>query len=96
MHERRRFERRPTSIRVEISHKAFGIIVGYCRDISDGGASVMLESELRPPVGTNVNVIFKKVSGQVNDEPVEMKIVHQHRNLIGLMFAGGIPPKRFF
>ncbi len=96
MHERRRFERRPTSIRVEITHDAFGKIIGYAKDISDGGASVMLEGELRPPVGTTVNVVFKKVSGQVNEEPVEMKIVHQHRNLFGLMFSGGIPPRRLF
>ncbi|WP_317930618.1 PilZ domain-containing protein [Halioxenophilus sp. WMMB6] len=96
MHERRQFERRPTSIRVEILHDAFGKIVGYARDISDGGASVMLEGEVRPPVGTEVKVIFKKVSGTVNEEPVAMKIVHQHRNLIGLMFCGGIVPRRFF
>ncbi|BFM06429.1 PilZ domain-containing protein [Halioxenophilus aromaticivorans] len=87
MHERRRFERRPSSIRVEITHGAFGRIVGYARDISDGGASVMLEGELRPPVGTVVSVVFKKVSGQVNEKPVNMQVMHQNKNNIGLMFA---------
>lgn len=87
MSERRRFERRPTSIRVEISHQAFGKVIGYTRDISDGGASVMLEGDLRPPVGTVVSVVFKKVTGTVNEEPVNMQIMHQHRNIIGLMFA---------
>lgn len=87
MHERRRFERRPSSIRVEISHSAFGKIIGYARDISDGGASVILEGEVRPPVGTKVSVVFKKVSGTVNQEPVSMQVVHQYRDVIGLMFA---------
>lgn len=87
MHERRRFERRPTSIRVEITHDAFGRIIGYARDISDGGASVMLEGELRPPIGTVVSVVFKKVSGTVNEEPVTMQVMHQNKNLIGLMFT---------
>jgi len=89
MHERRRFERRPTSIRVEITHEAFGKLIGYARDISDGGASVLLEGEIRPPVGTVVNVVFRKVSGAINEEPVAMKIMHQNRNLLGLMFAAG-------
>jgi c-di-GMP-binding flagellar brake protein YcgR len=88
MDERRRFERRPTSIRVEISHTAFGKIIGYTQDISDGGASVRLESEMRPPKGTEVEVVFKKVSGVINEEPAKMTIVHQHRSVIGLMFSG--------
>lgn len=89
MSERRRYERRPTSIRVEISHEAFGRIIGHTRDISDGGASVMLDGELRPPVGTVVSVVFKKVTGTVNEEPVNMQVMHQNRNVIGLMFAPG-------
>ena len=88
MDERRRFERRPTSIRVEMTHPAFGMIVGFTRDISDGGASVLIENYQLPPNGTIVDVCFKKVVGAINDDPVKMQIRYQHRNIVGLMFQG--------
>jgi len=85
--ERRRFQRKPTSIRVEISHPAFGTVIGFARDVSDGGASVLVENQSLPPVGTVVQVKFKKVGGSINAEPVQMRVMHQHRNVVGLMFA---------
>ncbi|MGH1469667.1 MAG: PilZ domain-containing protein [Cellvibrionaceae bacterium] len=85
--ERRRFERKSTTIRVEITHPAFGTIIGFTQDISDGGASVVIENQPNPPVGTVVNVLFKKMVGAINEEPVAMKVMHQHRNVVGLMFA---------
>jgi len=85
--ERRRFERKSTTIRVEITHPAFGTIVGFTQDISDGGASVVIENQPNPPVGTEVSVIFKKMVGAINEEPVRMKVMHHHRNLVGLMFT---------
>lgn len=88
MDDRRRFERRPTSIRVEMTHPAFGTIIGFAKDISDGGASVLIENQPVPPVGTVVDVLFRKVAGAINESPVKMKVMHQHRNLAGLMFAG--------
>jgi c-di-GMP-binding flagellar brake protein YcgR len=87
--ERRRFERKSTTIRVEITHPAFGTIVGFTQDISDGGASVIIENHPSPPVGTQVSVRFKKMVGAINEEPVNMKVVHHHRNAIGLMFSPG-------
>ncbi|MCV6627010.1 MAG: PilZ domain-containing protein [Cellvibrionaceae bacterium] len=87
VNERRRFERKPTSIRVEISHSAFGTIVGFARDVSDGGASVLIENQSLPPVGTLVQVRFKKLVGSINSEPAQMRVMHQHRNVVGLMFA---------
>lgn len=89
MEDRRRFERTPTSIRVELTHPSIGTIVGFTRDISDGGAQVVIENQPIPPVGTVVNVVFKKVVGPVNAEPVRMKIMHTHRNVAGLMFVVG-------
>lgn len=86
MEERRRYERTSTAIRVEISHPSFGTIVGFTQDISDGGARVVIDNHPIPPVGTVVNVVFKKVVGPVNAEPVPMKVMHCHRNNIGLMF----------
>ncbi len=85
--ERRRFERKSTSLRVEISHAAFGTIIGSARDVSDGGAQVLIENNPIPPVGTEVMVRFKKMVGSINEEPVAMKVMHQYRNTIGLMFV---------
>ncbi len=85
--ERRRFERTSTSIRVEITHPAFGTIVGFTQDISDGGASVKVDNQPNPPVGTVVSVKFKRMVGAINEDPVSMKVMHQHKNLVGLMFA---------
>ncbi len=85
--DRRRFERRPTSIRVEITNPSFGTIIGFARDISDGGASVLIENAPLPPIGTVVSVRFKKVVGAINEEPVDMQVMYQTRNVIGLMFT---------
>ena len=87
MDERRQFERQPSSLKVNIQHPAFGIITGFARDISDGGAQVHIENQPCPPVGTVVNVTFKKMIGAINQEPVEMKVMHSHRNIVGLMFV---------
>ncbi|TVZ38313.1 PilZ domain-containing protein [Alteromonadaceae bacterium 2753L.S.0a.02] len=86
MLERRKFERTPTSIRVEMIHPAFGTIIGFTRDISDGGAQVSIERHPTPPVGTIVSVRFHKVVGPINEEPVSMKVMHASRNTVGLMF----------
>ena len=87
MDERRRYERKPTSIRVEMSNPNFGTIIGFARDISDGGASVVIDGHIIPPIGTEVNVRFRKIIGPINAEPVKMTLMHQDRNTIGLMFS---------
>lgn len=87
MIERRMFERTSTSVRVEMSHPGFGTIVGFTKDISDGGALVQIENQPSPPVGTEVMVKFKKAIGPINIEPVRMRVVHQLRSTIGLMFC---------
>lgn len=86
--ERRKFERTPTSIRVEIKHPSIGTIIGFAKDISDGGAQVTIENHSTPPVGTLVDVQFKKLAGPINEEPVPMRVMHARRNVIGLMFVG--------
>lgn len=85
--ERRRFERKQTAIRVEMSHPAIGMMIGSTQDISDGGASVVVDNRTIPPIGTVLNVTFKKVAGAVNLEPVSMKIVYIHKQVVGLMFC---------
>jgi len=84
--ERRKYERTPTGVRVEMRHPAFGVIVGFAKDISDGGAQVSIENHPIPPTGTIVDVNFKKMIGPVNAEPVSMRVMHTRRNTIGLMF----------
>ncbi|ABD81879.1 PilZ domain-containing protein [Saccharophagus degradans] len=89
MEERRKYERTPTSIRVEISHPAFGYIIGSAKDVSDGGAQVTVENlPTVPPVGTIVDVKFKKLVGRINETPVPMRVMHTYRNVLGLMFVG--------
>lgn len=90
MNERRIFERTSTSVRVEMTHPSFGTIIGFAKDISDGGAQVQIENQVSPPVGTEVLVKFKKAVGAINADPVRMKVVHQMRNTIGLMFIKGL------
>ena len=84
---RRRFERKVAAIRVEMMHPSIGMMIGSTQDISDGGASVQIDSQSVPPVGTEVKVRFVKVAGAVNQEPVNMKVIYQHRQTVGLMFA---------
>lgn len=87
MIERRQYERVSARVRVEMTHPAIGTIVGFTRDISDGGAQVQVDNHSCPPVGTELQVRFKKNIGPINQEPVRMRVVHQQRNNIGLMFV---------
>lgn len=89
MEERRKYERTATSIRVEITHPAFGTVIGHARDISDGGAQVTIDNHPVPPIGTVVSVRFRKVVGPINEEPVNMRVMHANRGTIGLMFVSG-------
>jgi c-di-GMP-binding flagellar brake protein YcgR len=84
--ERRKYERTSATVRVEMSHPSFGTIVGFTKDISEGGAQVQVENQYSPPVGTEVLVRFKKNIGPINQEPVKMRVVRQLRNTLGLMF----------
>jgi len=87
LHDRRKFERTSAAIRVEMTHPTIGVIVGSTMDISDGGAQVSVDNNHVPPVGTVVDVKFRKMVGRVNEEPVPMKVMHSRRNIIGLMFV---------
>ena len=70
-----------------MTHPTFGTIVGFTRDISDGGAQVTIENSPTPPVGTLVKVKFKKMVGPINTDPVSMRVMHSQRNIVGLMFV---------
>lgn len=87
MDDRRRFARTSAIFRVELTNPAFGTLVGSTRDISDGGAQVQIDNELMPPVGALVDVVFKRIVGPVNAEPVAMRVMHCSKNVVGLMFV---------
>lgn len=87
MEERRLYERRTASIRVEMMHSAFGTLVGFAKDISDGGAQVIMDHGVAPPVGTLVQVKFRRIIGPINQEPVTMRVVYQQSHLLGLSFV---------
>jgi len=86
MLERRRHERTSSSIRVEMRHPAIGTLIGFTTDISEGGAQVLLENQPLPPVGTQLQVLFHKMVGVINDEPVTMQVIRHFRKGIGLAF----------
>ncbi|WP_423896605.1 PilZ domain-containing protein [Candidatus Pelagadaptatus aseana] len=87
MEDRREFERKVTSVRVEMEHPSCGYLAGFARDISDGGASVLVNSSQLPPVGTLLNVRFSRLIGRINEDSVPMKVVNLRRNVMGLMFV---------
>ncbi|MFT7558858.1 MAG: hypothetical protein ACI93R_000761 [Flavobacteriales bacterium] len=87
MEDRRKFERMSSSIRVEMRHPAIGLIIGSTMDISDGGAHVRIDNNVYPPIGTVMDVTFKKIVGTINNEPVAMKVMHTTRTTVGLMFV---------
>ncbi|WP_111643153.1 PilZ domain-containing protein [Marinimicrobium alkaliphilum] len=87
MPERRQYKRTSAAIRVEMQHPSIGLIVGFTKDISDGGARVEIENQPCPPVGTELQVRFRKSVGPINLDPVRMRVMHQNRNAIGLSFV---------
>lgn len=87
MIERRRHERTSTSIRVEMTHPTMGLIIGFTTDISDGGVQATIENQHILPIGTEVSVMFKKIMGPINSQPVKMRVVRQFRNNVGLLFS---------
>jgi len=69
-----------------MTHPSWGTIFGSTTDISDGGAHVSFDNAVAPPTGTEIHVRFKKVIGNINEEPVMMKVVRSSKNTVGLMF----------
>jgi len=87
MNEQRQYARTACSLMVQISHPGFGVIELKAKDLSDGGCFVYLGNHIAPPVGTIVKALIKRHSGAINDEPVDMKVVHQSNGGMGLMFV---------
>ncbi len=87
MHEQRRYMRDTSQALVEISHPSFGMIELKARDLSDGGVFVMLGNHIAPPVGTVVKARIKRHTGIINQDPIDMQVVHHQAGGMGLMFV---------
>ncbi len=87
MIERRGSERKPTSLRVEIFHPSIGMMIGRGEDISDSGLLAVVDHAILPPVGTVVSVKLKRITGTINEEAVEMRVVRIEKKQIALMFV---------
>lgn len=86
MHEQRTTIRIASSALVEINHPGLGQLQLNARDLSDGGVFVLNGSHPPPPVGTILKVRIKRHTGVLNQEPVEMKVIHQQPDGFGLAF----------
>lgn len=84
MRDRRRYPRTEANLNVRISHPELGAHTTETRDISDGGAYVLLPPGHNFSVGTVVTV-------QVHDAPqgapeLKMRVMRVDDEGIGLMF----------
>jgi hypothetical protein len=86
MIEKRQFERRPFEAFVEVRHPALGEFEWRAKDISEGGIFVRTGTSPKPPLGTVLKVRLKRHGGMINIEPLEMKVIHQQPDGIGLLF----------
>lgn len=87
MREQRRFERSSSQAIVEISHPSFAPMQLRARDLSDGGVFVFLGNHIAPPVGTVIKARIKRHTGTLNQEPVDMRVIHHSQDGMGLMFV---------
>ena len=87
MDNRRQHERSSAMVRVDLFHNAFGHISVHARDISDGGMSVDMGNNIPPPPGTIVQVKMRRITGTINEDAVEMQVVHVQGKGVGLKFT---------
>lgn len=86
MQEQRRYMRTASEALVEISHPSTGLIELRARDLSEGGVFVYLGNHIGLPVGTVVKARLKRHTGVINEQPIDMQVVHQDGSGMGLKF----------
>ncbi len=87
VNNRRHYLRTASDAIVEMSHPSIGAMTVRARDLSEGGVSVDMGNQIAPPLGTEVDVIIKRHTGAINNEPVKMRVVHlQNDGSMGLVF----------
>lgn len=84
--DRRQGDRQPYNMRVEIFHPGIGTMVGRGKDISDSGVAAFFEQGPLPPIGTIVQVKFKRLTGPINEDPVAMKVARHDKHLVAFTF----------
>ncbi len=87
MEEQRKYMRASSQALVEIHHPGFGSLELKAKDLSDGGVFVFLGQHIAPPIGTVVKARLKRHTGVINQEPVDMQVVHHNGGGMGLMFV---------
>jgi PilZ domain len=87
MDDQRKYMRASSEARVEMSHPSFGIIELKARDLSEGGVFVFLGNHIAPPIGTVVKARIRRHTGLINQQPVDMQVVHHDGVGVGLMFV---------
>lgn len=84
MKERRHYPRNPVKARVNISHGSFGVLNATTIDISDGGMSVLLESERKIPEGSHLQI---RMLDSANPHiTFNMKVIRSEGRLMGMQF----------
>lgn len=86
MQEQRRFSRSVIAAMAEINHPSLGKLELRVKDFSDGGVYLLTSNPGLFPVGTELELSIRRVTGQVNIGPAMMKVVRQHGDGMGLMF----------
>lgn len=86
MQEQRRYMRTSSEALVEITHPSLGMMELRARDLSEGGIFVLLGNQIAPPVGTVVKARIKRHTGLINENPVDMEVVHHQGGGMGLKF----------
>ena len=85
--ERRRHKRKPLQATVILRHPALGEMKTRAIDMSDGGLFVDTGCQLGPPVGAVVQVMIKRLSGPLNEYPINMQVIHRRDSGLGLKFT---------
>jgi hypothetical protein len=84
--ERRNFRRMRVNFNVEIFHPMYGVAKLKTWDMSDGGIFILVDpKKTLPPEGTIVSVKVKGLLGK-EDPVVDMKVVRDTNDGVGLSF----------
>tara|TARA_B100000767_G_scaffold274700_1_gene308572 strand:+ start:2211 stop:2483 length:273 start_codon:yes stop_codon:yes gene_type:complete len=83
---KRKHSRFASQAQLVVSHPALGVIHLKAKDSSQGGFFALRGSHILPPINTEVDVIIKRHTGQLNNTPVRMRVAHISDQGMGLEF----------
>lgn len=86
--DKRLYPRTPGTAMLEIHHPTLGVYEVKARDLSEGGVFAMTGMYPKPPVGTELMVRIKRLTGSIiNMELIKMIVIHEQRDGVGLAFV---------